>query len=437
MTEPISELEAALLLGISPQLLKNFTQNCPKTGQTKLLQFVEERSGVLYFLKDNLVHYDAYLREKWPTREAATRAHIPDSVKSEIRRESRFGCAICQHTNNLEVAHIKSWKTSKCNHPHNLLLLCPNHHTQYDYGHKLHDCLKIEDVNAIKNEMIQASRYKYQMLLEPANSAIRLTKTIDNLNKALKQVDTDSALGLKTIAVELITASEAIETIDTGNASLNKANAKAASALKSARNQVNANLTQALEEVSQVASDYDELLDSLDGEECPHCNGRGKTGLVGDICVYCRGNGSVTVEELKEYDPDEIDKVECPRCAGRGTIGFRGEFCAYCKGSQVVSKEDVKNYDEDDFDEVDCPHCGGRGTIGLRGEFCSYCKGDCVVSTEDGQEYNRDEIDEVDCPHCQGNGQQFDGEMCKYCFGDTYVDQEKYDAYAKRFPDRV
>jgi DnaJ-class molecular chaperone len=89
----------------------------------------------------------------------------------------------------------------------------------------------------------------------------------------------------------------------------------------------------------------------------------------------------VSSEKAKEYYRDNLDEVDCPHCGGRGQTGLVGDLCSYCGGSCVVSSEKAREYDRDEVDEVDCPRCNGAGMTGLVGDLCRLCKGSCVVSS--------------------------------------------------------
>jgi hypothetical protein len=63
---------------------------------------------------------------------------VPDAIARDVRdvrEECHQCCAICGDMNNGEVAHIDPVTDTLDNSPDNLLFLCPNHHTQYHYGH--------------------------------------------------------------------------------------------------------------------------------------------------------------------------------------------------------------------------------------------------------------------------------------------------------------
>ena len=91
-----------------------------------------------------------YLNQPWPLPENGKRPSIPNLIKEDIKRESHYSCAICGHMDNGEVAHIEPVSETLNNSPDNLIFLCPNHHTKYDYGYTLKGNITIEEVRAAK-----------------------------------------------------------------------------------------------------------------------------------------------------------------------------------------------------------------------------------------------------------------------------------------------
>ena len=81
-----------------------------------------------------------------------------------------------------------------------------------------------------------------------------------------------------------------------------------------------------------------------DEVSCPHCHGRGQTGLVGDLCSYCQGSTVVTAAKANNYDADDLDEVPCPHCHGRGQTGLASDLCSYCQGSTAVSRDAASAY---------------------------------------------------------------------------------------------
>ena len=81
--------------------------------------------------------------------------------------------------------------------------------------------------------------------------------------------------------------------------------------------------------VANVAGKVNEILIVLDEVACPHCNGRGQTGLIGDLCSYCGGSCYVSNEEAVGYAPEDLEETNCPHCNGRGTTGLIWDLCGY------------------------------------------------------------------------------------------------------------
>ena len=77
----ISEFEGAVLLKISPELLRWCTSYSPKKDKVKL-QF-EEKDGVFYFNKKELESFNRYLSAPWPKPPKGTRPTIPKGIQNE------------------------------------------------------------------------------------------------------------------------------------------------------------------------------------------------------------------------------------------------------------------------------------------------------------------------------------------------------------------
>ncbi len=61
-------------------------------------------------------------------------------------------------------------------------------------------------------------------------------------------------------------------------------------------------------------------------ETCAWCQGSGKYGQYGDICLVCNGQGSVLVAQPAR---------KCPQCGGSGTMIVKGiaDRCKVCNGT--------------------------------------------------------------------------------------------------------
>ena len=135
MSKILNEYEAAATLSISPELLKYCASHTVKSGHTRKLVGTKNANGLFSFEEDELLSYDKYLREEWPSSMPGERPHLPDAFKTEIRTEACGECAIClANGNSCEAAHIAAVHKSKSHHPHNLIWLCANHHTKFDKG---------------------------------------------------------------------------------------------------------------------------------------------------------------------------------------------------------------------------------------------------------------------------------------------------------------
>lgn len=61
-------------------------------------------------------------------------------------------------------------------------------------------------------------------------------------------------------------------------------------------------------------------------ETCAWCQGSGKYGEYGDLCLVCNGQGSVLVAQPAR---------KCPQCGGSGTMMVKGiaDRCKVCNGA--------------------------------------------------------------------------------------------------------
>jgi len=116
--------------------LKYLTQQCPKHGENRTLPF-REVDGTIFIEEAELFGYQRYLNGKWPIPKDQTRPPMREAIAEDVKAESHYACAICGNGNHGELAHINAVADGACNSPDNLLYLCPNHHTAYDYGHKV------------------------------------------------------------------------------------------------------------------------------------------------------------------------------------------------------------------------------------------------------------------------------------------------------------
>ncbi|MGG0236548.1 HNH endonuclease [Bacillus tropicus] len=449
MTEDkMSKINAAIFLGVSVELIEYFTENCPKSGESRILP-VEKTNGGDFFLRKDLMSYSAYLSRPWPKTKKGSRPTIPNAIKDDIKRESHHACAICGHMHNGEIAHIEAVAKTYNNSPENLILLCPNHHSQYDYGYRPATNVTFEEIKAAKLIKQQSRRRMLQFEANATESLGQLINTINTINSSLKNETNDSIkdiyvneakqLLLKIPEIRKSALEQA--SIDSTKANNEKIILKAVPSLTESvagKIQESADKQEIRDILSTVLNQARDIIIDIDETNCPRCLGKGMTGLVGDLCAYCKGSCFVSNQAANDYDEAEIDEVDCPRCYGTGTTGLVGNLCAYCEGSCFVSNQAADDYNETKIDEVDCPKCLGKGTTGLVGDLCAYCEGSCFVSNQAADDYDETEIDEVDCPRCLGKGMTgLVGDLCAYCEGSCFVSNQAADDYDETEIDEV
>ena len=389
--------EAAIASGFSIELLDSLTKRCPKSGQARVLN-AKAMDGAVYIDDRELQAYLMYLREPWPLPAGGTRPRVPDAIARDVREECHQCCAICTDMNHGEIAHIDPVAETLNNSPDNLILLCPNHHTEYDYGYRPSSNVGRNGILAAK-ELKRMSRRR--MLRFEANVAgtlrtvLGLVKTLESRLKEDVEDDVRDAYvtELQALIEKLPDLSRSAQDAAERDADFAVAEAglvelapKLIAATQGAA--LTPGETQAAAATVLSAS---RSVIHLDEVTCPHCEGRGTTGLMGQLCAFCRGDQVVTEAAAANYDPDAIDEVPCPHCEGRGITGLMSSVCAYCGGDCVVSSATAAEYDPDAIDEVPCPRCEGAGTIGLSSTICRLCGGDTVVSAATASEFRSSE----------------------------------------------
>lgn len=480
-------VEAAVKVGFSVELILYLTKKCPKHGEDRKLPFIKTKEGILID-ETELIKYQRYLNETWPVPKDEKRPPMRTAIATDVKAECHFECAICGRGDHGEVAHIHAVADCARNGPDNLIFLCPNHHTAYDYGFRRANNVTLEVVSAAKEWKREARRRMLRYEANAAKAMFGLIRQINKIAEKLKTADNPDlrevgVTEIKSLLAQVTTASNAAaenakKDIDFTNVEIELtkiaptiaalagggANAKSEYDVRQTAADVVAASSKVIIDLgevdcphcagagsrgiggslcafcggscfvaTEVAKDYD--ADDIDEVECPRCGGRCQTGWVGDLCAYCKGDGVVTEEEAEGYAPDEMDEVECPHCGGSGQLGLAGTMCSVCKGSCFINREAAEDYKSEDVDEVSCPRCGGKGQTGWRGSFCAYCKGDGFVTNEQFEEYDPDDLDEVDCPRCGGSGQiGWAGSSCAFCKGECFVSR---DAHAEYDPDEL
>jgi DnaJ-class molecular chaperone len=433
-------IDAAIKTGLSCEFLTDATARAMKYKHTRKLKGGQV-AGEIVIDDLDLTDYLAYLNEPWPKPTNALRPSIPAAVRRDVESECHFECAICGLKDNGELAHVDAVADTANNSPDNLVLLCPNHHTKYDLGHKPASNLTIKEVQWVKAVQRMARR---RMLRYEHNARLALKTVLEDVRRIQKELARVDDAGQSALVQALETESRQL--VDQLPARVAAAQAAASSDQEYKSTALNlqsvAELSQAIQQAEKASSTEErrartravvELTPAVfDDEEveCPHCAGSGHLGLFGDLCSYCDGSAFISPEQAGTYDPDALDEVLCPRCEGSGQLGLDGHICSYCRGRTVVSKNEAESFDPDDTGDVECPHCEGRGQTGIAGSLCRFCRGRREVSEEDAAAYDPDEFDEVTCPHCRGNlVTGLGGDVCAYCDGDGVVSSASASGY--------
>ena len=157
-------VEAAHIVRMTPRLLRWFTSYSPKNDGQKLPFKTHGKISL-----EDLHRFDTYLRDPWPSRS------VPAGISQELRREACGKCGLCDApVDTLHEAHIdrKGIEVEYYQqHPHNLMLLCPNCHTRYDQRTK----------GSITNDVVRSAKMRMvSRLLEGVDRDIALEKMIRN-----------------------------------------------------------------------------------------------------------------------------------------------------------------------------------------------------------------------------------------------------------------
>jgi len=166
--ELLTALEAALRLGITTELLFQFTKNnFSKTTGLRSLQTVEHK-GKTRFTRRELNDFDELLSGHWcgPTE---ARPNIPKAILDHLRAESQNQCARCGSGIGVDTAHIVSWSISRSHHPNNLIRICSSCHREHD----AQQSLASEDLRKIKQELIDRTRSRLRSQISPPSQRFR------------------------------------------------------------------------------------------------------------------------------------------------------------------------------------------------------------------------------------------------------------------------
>ena len=367
----LNEYEAAIKYKISPELFRWFTIYAPKNDKKKLNY--TKKDELYYFDDKDLSDFTSFLYEPWPLPPKGTRPHIPKGIQEEIKKEAHFRCPIC-NTNVGEIAHIKAVAHTLCNHPHNLIYLCPNHHTVYDFGFKYNN-ISEEEVISFKNALLifQCTLWKLK-----SNMITTYLSLINTLRKfiVIEDIISDAVSPSEIEEIYQYVAMQAKTIKETTQ--VNKLEEYSGLLLNDSKR----------EYVHKIIGKHDFLIEEKTREGfllCPLCDGSGYTDFF-DNCPVCDGEGIISKEASSTVDLGKYTINNCPLCEGHGnTDDF--EVCPPCHGKGKLTREQIDNIDFTRFNFKDCPLCEGHGNTDDF-EECPPCRGKGKLT--------REQIDNID-----------------------------------------
>lgn len=421
----LSEIEAALRLSMSPELLEYFTRYAPKAGNPRKLPFTVI-DGQRHYDPAELDAFDSYLAEPWPKSPKATRPHIPGKLREEIKLEAHCGCAICAHSANGEVAHIEPLAATLSHHPKNLIWLCPNHHTEFDLGLKPRD-VDLDTVRAIKKLHVNRRRRLWQMELSATVPLLQFIAQLEEMKAFLANARHAVAHGGATAALadDINSLHEAATALAGKDVSRPSGTAEPLQKLAQKIVAIAPTAASADEVVQTAREARDIYLEEIGHIACPVCRGDGS--YDGDACPACGGEGSVDEVRTRHVDWSEFDLVACPLCQGKGR--HRGETCPACQGERRMQRRYAEQVVVRDYDMVPCPLC--EGSRHYEGSPCPECAGEGEMPRHAANEVDLSDYHQTLCPACDGAGARA-GQRCDVCDGNGEIDK----GYARQLDPR-
>jgi len=381
----LNEYEAALVFDMSPTLLRWMTVN-GVVDKTKLS--FEERNEIYYYDKEELHRLNLKMAGKWPKNSKGKRPNIPEGIKREIKHEARNACPACNKSYG-EIAHIDSVAATHCNHPKNLIFLCPDHHTEYDNA-RIPKSIDRDEVITLKNSLKIFQRQLWKIQGNTINTYL------SGLNSA------KSLLAVHNVIKLVVPESEYRDTLEKIAKSTEKASGKVI-------NRSNFGSASFLDR--EVTKYIDQNKENL----CPLCHGLGSTNFY-DPCPVCLGDGEVKPGTRNQIDLSPFELVECRLCDGVGV--YENMDCPACNSEGKVSQFFDDYHDWSMHDLVDCKLCNGLGVH--ESDDCPACHGEGEVTKHFADNHDWSMHDLVDCKLCNGDGLH-DSDDCPACHGEGEV----------------
>ncbi|MFV3131286.1 zinc finger domain-containing protein [Niveispirillum sp. KHB5.9] len=408
----VYEYEAAIMVGMSPELLKWFTSYAPKQGDSRKLKLAHKSGYKRYYSKREILDFNNWLKAPWPSVGGA-RPPVPIGIRLEIQREAGYECAMCgKYSDACEAAHIDPVSKSKNNHPENLIWLCANHHTMYDKNIFSTKGVDVSFIKAHKLALIARNKWKWQDFGKLHDTLLSLLTRCDDLLSHFK-----SARSPEEVAVVKKLAVEA--TMDL----YRTAKSDASPEVTAIRQQLLPQLGRAssgepaleahLMQARQIRKTY---VAALGYVKCPLCHASGRYN--GDDCPVCHGDREIDANFATQVDLTQFQTVPCPVCEGGGRL--RGVDCPVCQGDRALERRYADRIDVHQFDDVECPLCAARG----KNADCSVCHGEYRTERRYADLVDLKDFQNVDCPLCASRGKNAD---CPVCHGEYRIERQYAD----------
>jgi RecJ-like exonuclease len=406
----LTEIEAAIETWMSPRLLRWFTSYAPKQGSARKLPF-RKRGNEYFYDKGELLAFDAFLREPWPSGNGQ-RPPIPVGILDEIKFEAHFSCGICQYGNNGEAAHIDAVADSHSNHPDNLLWTCPNHHTAYDHGHRVHATLGHAEVRSTKLRLREKQARLWYVEQRAASAVNALLYDIEGIRTALRKHTADAFTpGLEADLNRTLARFT--------EASLQKEPGVRGALARKLASEIQVAKGTAADKADLVAKTRDDFLRERNQVPCPVCKGNGAWGTY-DVCPACGGDAFMSREDAQQIDVTEYKSIKCPLCTGSGL--HQNQDCPVCGGDGSLEKRFADRVDVRDYQSTQCPLCKGKGRYGNRDE-CPVCGGDGNIESRTLQTIDLSDYKMIKCKLCRGLGHTDFADECPACGGGGELEQ--------------
>ncbi|WP_114945262.1 HNH endonuclease [Microvirga calopogonii] len=412
-TEILNEYQAAVLTGLSPDLLRWLVSYAPKQGVDRKLKVARKENGAYLFERAEVEGFNDWLKAPWPHK-SGQRPPIPAGIMAEIKREANGECAICRsNRDTCEAAHLDPVATSKNNHPENLLWLCSNHHTAYDKGLFGPDPENASFVRDFKQTLHRYKRMTWEMQADLSRKLFNVLDLCDRLSLALEGATTP----VQVEAVEAVARDTLAKIPDLAPVSKMDPRYEAYKRIKPGMAFI-ADETQGSVEVRLLRAKAvrSEFVASFGFVACPLCDATGRHD--GFDCPVCHGDREIDEHTAARVDLRDFEKVQCPLCHGSGSRN--GMDCLVCGGEKQIEQRTANELDMRDFETVDCPVCEGSGRRG--GMDCRACGGEGRMDRRDAGKIDVRDYQDVECPVCEGSGRH-SGIDCSVCGGEGTIER--------------